>query len=933
MTAVEVPVLHRAAVEAELKRLSGRSGALLAIYGTGERLTVSSQERGPVPIIPVRSELELRAELPDLEDEAPRVYLVPWRENLPDDIAGRFVSNGRVYRIDKGAQLAAFLGASKTDDGVSDLELAAFLLRSEHAKHYRLATQVVTKKGLYELWLREQWKVPTEGGLGSDALLGWAALNGQWVQYTEVLGSAKGPLESELLSFLSEVDAFAPVTWNAWKVGKGLQLLSFAILCEALAAEGDPAVQMWLKTKARQVSGLDVKADVLAYCAHLSKLVRPALAWLKNHDAPQCTRALAAAGELVDDAQVAPFLEASTRLPQAWLLRLETLGDAFLQVSLTPKREHLQAAEDAWCSLERHEDFLRADKAEEIERVEMALRLATWLVVYHEQPVEAPLSSHEDAERLGQWYVKDGGYIDWARRRARALHTGAIAVGVSAVVAAADRLRQALDERFASALADWITAGRPSKNIVPIDAALKRVAVRFLEQDADRRLLVLLMDGMAWAQAVQLLQSLGRDGRRWGTLAWHAHAANRVGESPTPAMFAALPTVTEYSRAAFFAGALPKDGEKLDTSKDVERFAANKALHSFVPGDLKPKLLLRGDGHTADGSLSKEAQGLIASTEQRVVAMVINAIDASLKSDSQQEQRWGIEAFRSLPQILDAAMQAGRHVLLAADHGHVPADRLSNLGPGDGGGARYRLWRGEQDALQPGERLFKGEGVYLPRGAQGLVLLENDAVRYGGAPHAGEHGGASLAEVVAPCVLVGFDDEVRAAQDPALQVRSFYVPEWWTRALPTSVVGALSHSEPAPRKKPKKSNDNQVALPGFAAPAAQETAPTRPSEPAKPGDLLPQLANSEMLKARSSDASLRTKTVAAVHFLLLRSCAAPSAAFASHLGEPEFRIAGLISKLQEVLNLDGYEILRFDRTHRQVFLDKEKLEQQFQVKL
>lgn len=929
---MDVPILQRAAVEAELKkRLANSTGKLLAIYGTSERLTIQSPGHGEVPIIPVRSELELRAELPDLEDEAPRVFLVPWRANLPDDIAGRFVSNGRVYRIDKGEQLAALLGASKTEDGVSDLELAALLLRSQQANRYRLSAQVVTKKGLYELWLREQWQVPTEGSLGSDALLGWAALNGQWVHYAEVVAQTEGALDTELATFLSEVDAFAPLTWNAWKSGKGLQLLAFGILCEALAAESDPAVQMWLKTKARQVAGLDAKADVFAYCVHLSKLVRPALAWVKNHDPTQCSRALSAAGELVDDPHVAPFLEASTRLPQAWTLRLETLGDALLQVSLVPKREHLQAAQDAWSALERHEDFLRDDKKDEIERVEMALRLAAWLVVFHEEPLEAPLSSHEDAERLGQWYVKDGGYIDWARRSARALHTGAGAVGVSAVVASADRLRQTLDERFGKALADWISAGRPSKNVVPIDAALKRVAVRFLEQDKDRRLLVLLMDGMAWAQAVQLLQSLGRDERRWGPIAWHG--SNRIGESPTPAMFAALPTVTEYSRAAFFAGVLPKDGEKLDTSRDIERFANNKALYPFCPSDLKPKLLLRGDGHTADGSLSKEAQALIASTEQRIVAMVVNAIDASLKSDSQQEQRWGINAFRSLPQIFDAATQAGRHVLLAADHGHVPADRLTNLGPGNGGGARYRMWRGEQDALQPGERLFKGEGVYLSRGTEGVVLLENDAVRYGGAPHSGEHGGATLGEVIAPCVLVGFDDEVRAAQDPALQVRSLYVPEWWTRALPTSVAGVLNSSEPAPRKKPKKSNDHQVSLPGFVALTAPEPTAPKAGDATKPTEILPQLANSEMLKARSSDAALRSKTVTAVQFLLLRSCAAPSAAFASHLGEPEFRIAGLISKLQEVLNLDGYEILRFDRIHRQVFLDKDKLEQQFQIKL
>jgi hypothetical protein len=121
---------------------------------------------------------------------------------------------------------------------------------------------------------------------------------------------------------------------------------------------------------------------------------------------------------------------------------------------------------------------------------------------------------------------------------------------------------------------------------------------------------------------------------------------------------------------------------------------------------------------------------------------------------------------------------------------------------------------------------------------------------------------------------------------------------------------------------------------GSAAEVTASTAtPTAPPASTKPQDQLPALWNSEMLKVRTADAVMKVKTVVAVHFLLQRPGGAPASAFASHLEEAPFRIGGLISKLQEILNVDGYEILRFDRTNQQVFLDKPKLEQQFQIKL
>lgn len=938
---MDAPFLTPTAVEKEVVRLSGRSRSLIAIFGTGKEQTIAVEGRGDVPVVPVRSELELRARLPGFEDSALRVFLVPWHHSLPDDLAGRFVSNGRVYRIDRGAQLAALMGATRTEEAVGKLLLAEHLLGQAQAKRYTSAAQVVTVESLYEIWLSEEWKVPTDGGLASDALLAWAASNGRGDEFVEAMNAAPAGLRAELETQLEErVDpVLAPVIWKAWEHGAGLKLLALALLCEALVRVDDSGVQMWLKSKCRAIAELAADADVLAFAKALSRIVRPALAWLKSHDPTCIAQAVRAAEELVDDPEIGPHLIHSTRLPHAWERRLHVLSEQLAGVARQRTRPALVEAESAWRALESHEFFLREDQRSLIETAEMALRLAAWLTVYASAPFEPATASYGDVETLGTWYAHEGGYIDLARRRARAVHSGALKPGTQAVVEAADAVREELDQRFAAALEQWVHAGRPSQNVLPIDSALKRVAARFLEQEPSRTLLVLLMDGMAWAQAVELLPSLGEEGRRWGPIAWHSLSGNRIGSGAHPAMLAALPTVTEFSRAAFFGGALPKATETLQTAKDTERFASNKTMHPFCESGIKPRLLLRGDGHTADGALSAEALHLISATkEQRVAALVVNAIDASLKGDSQQEQRWRVESIRSLRQILDAARDAGRHILIAADHGHVAADRLKNIGPGDGGGARWRLWRSEGDALQPGERKFSGEGVRVPRGAEAVVLLEHDGARYGGAAHAGEHGGAALAEVVAPCMLLGYEDELRSQQDPALAVRGLFVPDWWTRALPTGAQVPLGRSEPAPSKsksRTKAAPENQMGLPGVTPdPPPAKRQDSAPPVPTKPKDLLPALWNNPILDARTKhDALLRTKTVVAIHFLLERTGAAPLAAFAAHLSEPEFRAGGLISKLQEVVNLDGYSILRFDSANRQVFLDKEKLEQQFQVKL
>jgi hypothetical protein len=151
-----------------------------------------------------------------------------------------------------------------------------------------------------------------------------------------------------------------------------------------------------------------------------------------------------------------------------------------------------------------------------------------------------------------------------------------------------------------------------------------------------------------------------------------------------------------------------------------------------------------------------------------------------VKGDTQVHHDWTVQNIRSLTDLLEAARQAGRTILLCSDHGHIPADQLRTLASPAQAGARHRPAMGDGDPVQKGELLFRGQGVYASRGSEGAVLLATEDLRYGGAAHAGEHGGATLAEVVAPCVLIGWDESGSdALADRAMLPRPAYVPEWW----------------------------------------------------------------------------------------------------------------------------------------------------------
>ncbi len=914
------PRLTRRDLAPDLDRIYGaeREHFLVAFHGTGDedRLDVHGST---VRVVPVRGELELRRRLLDLGADDRVAFLVPWTVEMPIDLQGRFARRGRVFRIGRDVRLGKLFGAAEVDPAAPASPLADYVLAHHAADTFSVSGGRLTADAMWTAWLDRAWGLDSGGELALDVLLGWAATDARGPQFVETIAARSAiAVRDALLAHLgTRLGPAGPTVWKAWEAGRGTAALELALVIGALGASvtDDPVAAMWARTTSTPVLGTNA-TDTLV---RMGAAADTALRYVEKRGGPDRVRRLVhAADGLADDEALRPHLVASTRLPSAWRARLARLGESLAIVAATQNEANALEAVARMRSLSGHELYGNAEQTAVVRRAEMAVRLAAWLAVRSETELAPSLAPHGDVETLASWYVREGGYLDWARRAARGTTEDAFGRGVAAVVTAVDRVRQDLDLRFARALPAWHDARRPQTQVIAIDQAVKRLVVDFLDEDAERRLLVVLMDGMAWAQAAELLESMGQRASVWAPLAWHGMQAHRVGDAPFPPVLTNFPTLTEVSRSAFFAGKPMAVGASTNSQDDPKRWQANREALRYTSLPDTPQLLLRGEGQARDGSASSEALSRVADRARRLVAVVINAIDMSLKADSAQQHRWTVETVKSLRDLLDKAAEAGRAVLLCSDHGHVPVDRLEAAGPMQEG-ARWRAWERPDEPLAPHEvGLRAGDGVWAPRGKHGVVLIADDAHRYGGGASSGEHGGGSLAEVVAPFLFIGNADTSGAADDKGQAVRPARAPAWWNFDL----IAGTTMMEPAERRTRKpKSTPAQLTL-GVVAPAP---------EPARKPLVVSPLAASAMLEARAAKPQDRERVVAAVEFLRARNGVADAGAFAAELGEFAARVSGLVSRLSEVLNVDGYRVLWFDRQTRQVHLDVVKLAQQFEI--
>jgi hypothetical protein len=240
----------------------------------------------------------------------------------------------------------------------------------------------------------------------------------------------------------------------------------------------------------------------------------------------------------------------------------------------------------------------------------------------------------------------------------------------------------------------------------------------------------------------------------------------RPSTAPSLLGLAAIPSVTEVSRAALLTGRLGRGG----SAAEKRGFADLQALRRACGRRRLPQLLHKADIAPGTGMLAASARDAIGATDAPIVGIVHNAIDDQLSGSSQLDRPWSLPELLGLPVVLHEARLAGRLVIITADHGHVLDAGTSSAGEGEG-----TRWRRPSAPPGTGEIGLAGPRILVGDGMKEIIALWSERLRYG-SRHAGYHGGCSPQEMLVPITLL-CPRGVKAPPNWAQSKRS--KPLWW----------------------------------------------------------------------------------------------------------------------------------------------------------
>lgn len=607
----------------------------------------------------------------------------------------------------------------------------------------------------------------------------------------------------------------------------------------------------------------------------------------------QLLNAVDRSDQILRDIHAAPFAFLSDYSRLGFEMRLEAFGRALLTLTEKPisavPDELIQRAN----AVRTHRWAGRAQAR--VNQVEMAVRLVRWFATATEASQQRDIESFED---LAVGYARDGGFVDWARQ---ALFFGdpiqTLATAYGRLCDLVTERREVQSKLFAQRLADWTGAGGATRSTILIEDVLGSVVAPLARA---AHVLLVVVDGMSYAVFRELVEDILAHG--WVEL-------TKDGDTSPRPVVAALPSITEVCRRSLLAGRLTSG-----TGEDERQaFAANPDLLQLCKGGGPPVLFQKADLADPGGaSLAMEVRKEIASPKRRVVAAIVNAVDDHLLKGEQVAIPWTLSHVPLLNQLLGAAMDAGRVVVLTSDHGHV-LDHDTVYRPSDLG-ERYRS---DNASIYEDEVRISGPRVVLPPGGT-LVAPWSEKVRYGGKRN-GYHGGASPQECVVPLAILGCQTAVPQGYQPTVPYR----PLWWSDEQTSGAIApALQLLGPAaPASRTVYSPQGQGELP-FVAPESQ-------------GTWIDHLLRSPILRARLQQAGRVAPTPEKVRSFLQaldeRGGTMLRSALAQRLGEPELRMPGILAAMRRILNIEGYAVLSVDDASGSVVLNRQLLEVQFEL--
>jgi hypothetical protein len=894
------------ALVARARRKNYRSGAIgvrARPRWTGPD-TIDDDGGTPAHVVPCVSALAVRAALLDWDQSG---WLILLTDRSDDDLGEGLLAHLVFQRL----QLPSLWEAVR--DRFQARQLDPLLVREDRQLAETLLAETPP----------QGWPPVTGGVLTRD--VAWAALAEralglprerldalgllEWTLDEVRVGSVARlpePVRSGLLAWLGErTGDTGRCTIEVIRAGHGVDAAPLALAAALLASEG-----------VDQVLAAEARGRLAARYGGRTPTGPVALAWgeaaqaLVERPGPGGRRVahglLDRAQALLDEADAASLAARSEVLPAGLDARLGAFAQALraaVREAGDGRRLDPTATELAYLQVARH--VLAEWEPQRIGHTTMAMRLARWLAT---PPGEPPATMADAAARQAH----DDGWVDRARADVWAGDSQddpVVAAAYRALYQAVTLRRAEHDRRFAELLAAHTRAGARPGSLLHVEGVLDEVVLRLARHAP---VLLLVVDGMSVAVATEVADGAAADG--WVEC---LPAGQRIRRG----VLAVLPTVTEVSRVSLLSGSLLRGGQA-EELEGLTRWVSRKGLQAalFHKADLERS--------AAGEALPERVRAAVQNPTLRLVAVVLNTVDDALDRADPGRTRWNLETISHLRPLLGQARGAGRAVVLISDHGHVVERRDSELrSHPDAGGAR---WRPAGPASAPpgdGEIAVAGPRVVLGGGQ--AVLPWRETIRY--LPlRAGYHGGASPAEaVVLASVHVTGPTEV----PPGWEAAPPQAPAWWLGSPSAPPEPAAQAAAPLRQPWPTR----PTLFDQLDAARAEGAEPTRqPADrPTVADELVAALLASpvyEVQRERARRVRLDEPKVAAMLGALLAAGGRlPQAALAAAAGIPEFRLPGVMSALQRLLNVDGYEVVGYDPDGETVVLDRALLQEQFRL--
>ncbi|MFJ5894696.1 BREX-2 system phosphatase PglZ [Streptomyces sp. NPDC093064] len=600
---------------------------------------------------------------------------------------------------------------------------------------------------------------------------------------------------------------------------------------------------------------------------------------------------------LAADARLTDLVRGDRLLPSGYIGRLRALA-----ACLGSRGEGAPAlAESALRDLGAHQ--LAALHGESTETARTAVRLMRWLATEPGWPATVGQAVRD--------HMSSSGWADLAigvLAQGDASRDTSVGEAYRRLIGAARERRAALDARFADLLASWSETACQQANggALLIEDVLAKAAAPLAQGGG--RPLVLVLDGMSADIAVRIAGELDR--RAWTEIV----PGSAKGAMPhRQAAVSMLPSVTRVSRASLLCGRPSEGGQAAERTG----FAAfwrkrHRGAHLFHKGGYEGP-----PGHR----LAPEVVQALASED--VVGVVVNTIDDALADGREGTTgSWGLADIGKLPDLLNAARDYGRPVVLVSDHGHVVDRTERGHQPADVPGVRGARWR----TGEPGDGEVRLTGPRVLTDSKHIVAAWRDDLRYT-ARQGGYHGGASLAEVTVPVIT--------------LVPAGGTVPSGWTLLPPESSEQSWWNTTTSDWAEveavPTTATATATAEPAGQAPTAPlRHPPARGAEVAGEPTLGERTVRSAPYRTQREFVRLAPadKAVAAALDALdaaggKLSPGAVAAAAQAATGKSQRNPARFATMLERLLNIDGYPVLQLVESGRTVHLDRALLAQQF----